>query len=175
VGAPRPLVAVVATARNGVIGREGAMPWSIRSDLKRYRALTMGKPMIMGRRTLESIGRVLDGRDTIVLTRAASLPFAGAILARSVEEAVRLATRAADRRGADEIVIAGGGEVYRQFMPLTARVERTVIEAEPEGDALFPDLEAAGFALGASEPGAGDPRDSAPTRYETWLAASPRR
>ncbi|RIX97593.1 diacylglycerol kinase [Aureimonas flava] len=162
------VVAVVATAANGVIGLRGAMPWSIPSDLKRYRALTMGKPMIMGRRTLESIGRVLDGRDTIVLTRAASLPFEGAIPARSPAEALALAARAADRRGANEIVIAGGAQIYREFLPSTDRVERTVIDASPDGDAFFPDLEAAGFALAAREPGPGGPRDSAPTWYERW-------
>ncbi|WP_279479336.1 dihydrofolate reductase [Aureimonas sp. SK2] len=170
-----PLVAVVATAANGVIGLDGAMPWSIRSDLKRYRALTMGKPMIMGRRTLESIGRVLDGRDTIVLTRASSLPFEGAILARSTDEALDLAARAADRRGANEIVIAGGAEIYRQFLGATARVERTVIDAAPAGDAFFPDLAEAGFALVAEEPGAIDPRDSAPTRYQRWERVAPLR
>jgi dihydrofolate reductase len=170
-----PLVAVVATAANGVIGFQGGMPWSIPSDLKRYRALTMGRPMIMGRRTLEAIGRVLDGRDTIVLTRAPSLPFPGAILAASTEEALALARQAADRRGANEIVIAGGGEIYRQFLPLTTRVERTMIEAEPVGDAFFPDLSAAGFALIAEEPGVPGPRDSAPTRYQRWeRMASPR-
>lgn len=171
----RPLVAVVATAANGVIGHRGGMPWSVPSDLKRYRALTMGKPMIMGRRTLESIGRVLPGRDTIVLTRASDLPFEGAILAKSPDEALALATQAADRRGANEIVIAGGAEIYREFLPRTTRVERTVIEAEPAGDAFFPDLAAAGFRLVAQENGAADPRDSAPTRYERWeRASSPR-
>ena len=170
-----PLVAVVATAANGVIGHLGGMPWSVPSDLKRYRALTMGKPMIMGRRTLESIGRVLPGRDTVVLTRASALPFEGAILAKSPDEALALATQAADRRGANEIVIAGGAEIYRAFLSRTARVERTVIEAEPPGDAFFPDLAAAGFRLVAEENGVADPRDSAPTRYERWeRASSPR-
>ncbi len=118
---------------------------------------------------------MLDGRDTIVLSRAASLPFPGAILAASVEEALARAREAADRRGANEIVIAGGGEIYRQFLTRTDRVERTVIEAEPEGDAFFPDLSAAGFSLAAEEPGANDPRDSAPTRYQRWERASPAR
>ncbi|WP_182085241.1 dihydrofolate reductase [Aureimonas sp. ME7] len=166
-----PLVAVVATARNGVIGLRGAMPWSIPSDLKRYRALTMGKPMIMGRRTLESIGRVLDGRDTIVLTHAGSLPFEGAILASSVEDALAKAHDAADRRSANEIVIAGGGEIYRAFMPLTARIARTVIDAAPDGDAFFPDPGGQGFELTASEPGSQGPRDSASTRFELWERA----
>ncbi|WP_294643485.1 dihydrofolate reductase [uncultured Aureimonas sp.] len=171
----RPLVAVVATAANGVIGHLSGMPWSVPSDLKRYRALTMGKPMIMGRRTLESIGRVLPGRDTIVLTRASDLPFEGAILAKSPDEALALAAQAADRRGANEIVIAGGAEIYREFLPRTTRVERTVIEAAPAGDAFFPDLAAAGFQLVAQESGAADPRDSAATRYERWeRASSPR-
>ena len=99
------LVAVVAMAENGVIGDAGAMPWRMPSDLKRYRRLTMGKPMIMGRKTLDSIGRVLDGRDSIVLSRAERVPYEGAILAGTPDEALDRARDAAAARGADEIVV----------------------------------------------------------------------
>ncbi len=100
--------------------------------------------MIMGRRTLNRSAASCRARHDR-LTRLRDLPFEGAILAKSPDEALALATQAADRRGANEIVIAGGAEIYREFLPRTTRVERTVIEAEPAGDAFFPDLAAAGF------------------------------
>jgi dihydrofolate reductase len=157
------LVAVVAASRNGVIGRNGAMPWSLPSDLARYRRLTMNKPMIMGRRTLESIGRVLDGRDTIVLTRASELPFEGAILARSPREALALASEAARARGSDEIVIAGGGEVYALFWDRIDRIELTRVELDVEGDAHLPAIDPRCFRLvseGAAPRGAEDGADA---------------
>ncbi|MBE7186632.1 MAG: dihydrofolate reductase, partial [Methylobacterium mesophilicum] len=128
------LAAVVAMARDGVIGRGGEMPWRLPDDLKRYRRLTMGKPMIMGRKTLESIGRVLDGRDTIVLTRGADALFEGARIAATPDEAVSLAEECAEQRGAAEIVIAGGGEISRLFLDRLARLYVTHVEAGPEGD-----------------------------------------
>ncbi|WP_244492308.1 dihydrofolate reductase [Aureimonas sp. AU12] len=159
---------MVAAARNRVIGLDGAMPWHLPSDLKRYRQLTMGRPMIMGRKTLEAIGRVLDGRDTIVLTRAASLPFDGAILAGSVEEALQLAAEAAKARGSNEIVIAGGAEIYRQFLAVTDRIAMTVVEAEPLGDTLFPEIAGSGFSCVSSAPVPKGPSDSADCRFEMW-------
>lgn len=166
-----PVVAVVAAARNRVIGLNGAMPWRLPSDLKRYRQLTMGRPMIMGRRTLEAIGRVLDGRDTIVLTRAASLPFEGAILARGVEDALDLAAAAAKARGSNEIVIAGGAEIYRQFLPVTDRIAMTLVEDDPVGDTLFPEIAGAGFTSVSSVPAPRGPADSADCRFEIWQRA----
>lgn len=164
--AQRPaLVAVVAASRNGVIGRDGAMPWSLPSDLKHYRRLTMNKPMIMGRKTLESIGRVLDGRDTIVLTRSQAVPFEGVILARSPDEALEKATEAARARGSDEIVIAGGGEVYALFWDRIDRIELTRVETQVEGDARLPAIDPARFRLLSDEGAPRDPRDSADTRH----------
>ncbi|WP_255696593.1 dihydrofolate reductase [Aurantimonas sp. HBX-1] len=162
------LVAVVAMAENGVIGRDGAMPWSVPSDLKRYRSLTMGKPMIMGRKTLESIGRVLDGRDTIVLTRSASVPFDGAIVADSPEAALALATERAKTRGADEIVIAGGGEIYRAFMDRLDRLLVTEIAAAPEGDAVFPPIDPALWEKVFEAPAERGERDSAASRFRIY-------
>ncbi|WP_206453408.1 dihydrofolate reductase [Aurantimonas marina] len=139
---PKPdLVAIVAMARNGVIGKDGAMPWRMPSDLRRYRRLTMDKPMIMGRKTLDAIGRVLDGRDTIVLTHSADLPYEGALLAHSPETALDLALQCAQRRGADEIAIVGGAEIYGQFLDLTDRLMVTEIDAEVKGDAIFPPID----------------------------------
>ena len=162
------LVAVVAMAENRVIGRDGAMPWSIPSDLKRYRRLTMGKPMIMGRKTLQSIGRVLDGRDTIVLTRGDTVPFEGARLAQSPDEALEIARACAASRGADEIVIAGGGEIYRLFLDRIDILYVTTVMAEPDGDARFPAIDSAIFAeTGREEPSRHD-RDSAATSFAVY-------
>ncbi|MEH6718368.1 MAG: dihydrofolate reductase [Aurantimonas endophytica] len=162
------LVAVVAMAENGVIGRDGAMPWSVPSDLRRYRRLTMGKPMIMGRKTLESIGRVLDGRDTIVLTRSPAVPFEGAIVADSPETALALATERARTRGADEIVIAGGGEIYRAFMDRLDRLMVTRIAAAPEGDAIFPPIDPALWQPVLDEAAERGERDSAASRFQIF-------
>lgn len=163
-----PLVAVVAMARNGVIGREGEMPWRLKSDLKRYRRLTMGKPMIMGRKTLVSIGRVLDGRESVVLTRSGSLPYEGAHLAGSVDEAVALAERLGENLGAHEIAVVGGGEVYRLLFEKLARLHVTHVEAEPDGDAVFPAIDPAIWALVDDEPVEAGPGDSAATRYAVY-------
>ncbi|NDV85496.1 diacylglycerol kinase [Aurantimonas aggregata] len=152
-------------AENGVIGRAGAMPWHVPSDLKRYRRLTMGKPMIMGRKTLESIGRVLDGRDTIVLTRSPTVPFEGAIVADSPEAALTLARERAKTRGTDEIVIAGGGEIYRAFMDRLDRLLVTQVDAAPEGDAFFPPIDPGLWEKVLDEPAERGERDSAPCRF----------
>lgn len=162
------VVAVVAAAENGVIGKDNAMPWHVPSDLKHYRAVTMGKPMIMGRRTLQSIGRCLDGRDSIVLTRQAVSPVEGAILASDRDEALEKAARAARSRGANEIVIAGGAEIYRLFWPLIDRIVMTRIEASPEGDTVFPAIAAEDFIRLSSEPRQRGERDTATTRLEIF-------
>ena len=160
-----PLVAVVAMAENRVIGRDGSMPWSIPSDLKRYRRLTMGKPMIMGRKTLASIGRVLDGRDTIVLSRQGTVPFHGAILAATKEEALHRAERCASSRGSDEIVIAGGEEIYRLFFDDIETLYVTEVMATPDGDAGFPPIDPTVFEPVHREGPTRGERDSAATRF----------
>lgn len=167
------LTAVAAVARNGVIGLEGAMPWRLPTDLKRYKAITMGRPMIMGRRTLQSIGRVLEGRDTIVLSRTGETPFEGAIPARTPEEALTLAARSAAARGANEIVIAGGGEVYRLFWDRIHRLEITAVDADPAGDAFFPAYAGGPFERLERTAMARSGHDSADAWFETWMRVSP--
>ena len=162
------LVAVVAMARNGVIGRDGEMPWRLATDLQRYRRLTMGKPMIMGRKTLVSIGRVLDGRDSIVMTRSGSLPLEGARIAASAEEALAMAEASAAGRGAEEIVIAGGAEIYRLFLDRMTRLYVTHVDCKPDGDAVFPDIEPASWTAVASEEIPPGPRDNAASRFVTY-------
>lgn len=162
------IVIVVAMARNGVIGRSGGLPWKLSSDLKRYRSLTMGKPMIMGRRTLQSIGRLLDGRDTIVLTRRPDSPVEGALRAATADEALALGRQRAAARGADEIVIAGGAEIYAQFLPRVERMYVTYVEAEPEGDTVFPPFRPDDWILREETLVPKGPKDSADSRFAVY-------
>jgi len=141
---------IAAVARNGVIGAQGGMPWRLSSDLKRFRALTWGKPLIMGRKTFDSIGRPLPGRRVIVVTRSAAL---------DVETAPDLATALAKAEGADEIMIGGGGEIYALALPRVERLYLTEIDSEPQGDVLFPALDPAQWQEIHREQGVRGPRD----------------
>jgi dihydrofolate reductase len=137
------LVAVVARSQNGVIGVGNGLPWRLSSDLKRYRARTWGRPMIMGRRTWESIGRPLPGRETVVVTRRPGYAAPGAHVASSLEESLAIARRLTEAMGVDEIVVAGGEEIYRALLDRTALIELTEVALELEGDAHFPALDPA--------------------------------
>jgi len=129
---------VVAAAENGVIGREGVLPWRLSSDLKYFRRMTMGRPIIMGRKTMDSIGKALEGRDNIVLTRqtAVTVP-TGVHVVHEPDAALALARRFAEARGADEIAVIGGAEIYRLLLPDCDRIYLTRVHAAPEGDATF--------------------------------------
>ena len=133
-----PLVLVVAVAENGVIGAAGGLPWRLKADLKRFRAVTMGRPVVMGRKTFESIGRALDGRDNIVVTSQADFAPERVIAAASVEEGLRKAAACAEARHAPEICVIGGGEIFAATLPLAERLHVTHIAARPDGDAHFP-------------------------------------
>lgn len=138
-----PLVLIAAVARNGVIGADNALPWRLSADLKRFKALTMGKPMIMGRKTFESIGKPLPGRETIVVTRSKDFHVAGVHTAASVDDAITLARLRAAAMGAGEIIVAGGGEIYRQTMAAADRLEITHVNLDAPGDAVFPAIDPA--------------------------------
>jgi dihydrofolate reductase len=131
------LTLVAAVADNGVIGAEGGMPWHLPADLAHFKQLTMGKPVLMGRLTWEAIGKPLPGRLNLVLTRSAGWHAAGAQRVGSLREALRLAQRA----GAQELMVIGGAEVYRQALPSAGRIYLTRVHAEPWGDTLFPELD----------------------------------
>lgn len=139
------LAIVVAMAENGVIGRDQALPWRLRTDLRRFRDLTWGKPMIMGRRNFESIGRALPGRRSIVMTRDPLFGAEGVEVASNWGEAKRLAAEAAAQLGADEIAVIGGAEVYRLALPEAVRLRLTLVHALPEGDVLFPPFDRSAF------------------------------
>lgn len=155
----KPIVLVAAVARNGVIGRENQLVWRLRSDLRRFRALTMGKPLIMGRKTFESIGKPLPGRETVVLTRDPDFDAPGVHAAQSLDTALAVADTIAARMGAAEIVVAGGGEVYALALPYAAKLYLTRVEAEPEGDAVFPDFDRNAFRETFHEPHPAGPED----------------
>lgn len=140
----REIFLVVAVAANGVIGRDGAMPWHLPNDLRHFKALTTGKPMIMGRKTFESLPGLLPGRRHIVLTRDRTWAEDGAEVASSPEEAIALAN-------APHIAVIGGAEIYRQFLPYADRIEWTEVLAEPEGDTRFPDFDRAEWREAARE------------------------
>ncbi len=137
------LVAVAAVARNGVIGADNGLPWRVSSDLKHFKALTMGKPLILGRRTFESLQRPLPGREIIVVTRDPRFSAAGVRIAHRPLEALAVARGLAKALAVDEIMVGGGAEIFRALMDETRRIELTEIALEPEGDAFFPRLERA--------------------------------
>lgn len=122
---------VVAMSRNKVIGRDGALPWRLPDDMKHVREVTMGKPLIMGRRTYDSIGRPLPGRTSIVLTRDPAFHPEGVLIARTPEEALRLAG------DVPEIIVFGGAQVFKEFLPKVERVYLTEVDADVEGDTYF--------------------------------------
>jgi len=135
---PIRITIVVAAAENGVIGRGGQLPWRMPSDLKTFRRLTMGKPVVMGRKTFQSLGKPLEGRDNIVVTRDADFAAPGAIVACDLDAALALAHRAAEARGVGEIAVIGGADIYRQTMARADRIYLSRIHAVVEGDATFP-------------------------------------
>ena len=135
------IVLVAAIGDNSVIGREGQLPWRLKSDLQHFRKVTMNRPVIMGRKTHESIGRLLPGRTNIVLTRDLGLVAPGAVLATSLDAALGYARADAAKRGVDEIMVIGGGDIFAATMGMADRLEITQVHASPEGDALFPPID----------------------------------
>ncbi|MER9054664.1 dihydrofolate reductase [Mesorhizobium sp. M0213] len=163
------LAIYVAIAENGVIGREGGLPWRLSTDLKRFKADTMGKPIIMGRKTYEGIGRPLPGRLNIVVTRDRAWRAEGVEVAHSIEDAIALATvRGRCMAGADEICVIGGGEIYAQALPLADRLHVTHVLAAVDGDAHFPPIDPALWRIVRSQDVAAGEKDSHATRYSVY-------
>jgi dihydrofolate reductase len=132
--APR-LSLIVAMARNGVIGANGAIPWKLPDEQQLFKRLTMGHHIVMGRKTYESIGRLLPGRTTVIVTRQKDFAVPGAIVAHSLADAINAAARD------DEVFVIGGADLFRAALPLADRLHVTTVEAEPEGDAFMPEID----------------------------------
>lgn len=134
------LVLVAAVADNGVIGRAGGLPWRLKSDMQHFRALTIGKPVVMGRKTYQSIGRPLKDRTNIVVSRDPALAIGHVIVAATLDAALTVARGDALRRGANAIMVIGGGDLYAQTLEVADRLEITRVHAKPTGDAVFPPI-----------------------------------
>lgn len=144
---------IVAAAENNVIGRQGELPWRLSDDLKRFKAITMGKPIVMGRKTWDSIGRPLPGRQNIVITRQPGFTAEGCDVVTSLDDAITAA------RDAEETVVIGGSQIYALAMPLAERLYITRVHADVEGDASFPAADATRFCLVADEHHRADDRN----------------
>jgi dihydrofolate reductase len=156
-----PLVLVAAVARNGIIGVNGGLPWRLSSDLKRFKVLTWGKPLLMGRKTSESIGRALPGRETIVVTRDPVFLPPGVFVAHDLDAGLALAAERARAMGADEIDIVGGGEIYAQTIARATRLFITEVALDAEGEARFPPIDPHTWREISRETGVRGPRDDA--------------
>ncbi len=145
------VVLIAAVARNGAIGRDGGMPWHLSADLQRFKRTTLGAPVIMGRKTWDSIGRPLPGRRSIVITRDAQWQAQGAEKAGSLQAALRLA------EGAETAFVIGGAQIYAQALPLADRLLLTEIDADFEGDTFFPAWDREAFSAESIEPWISEP------------------
>jgi dihydrofolate reductase len=162
------VVLIVAVAENGVIGARGAIPWRLKSDQQRLKAMTMGKPVVMGRKTFISLRRPLPGRTNIVVTRDAGFRAAGAVVTTSFDAARAVATGDALRRFATEIAVIGGAEIYAQWMARADRLEITEVHARPEGDTYFAAIDAADWEEVARQRHPAGPDDNADYSYVTY-------
>jgi dihydrofolate reductase len=140
-----PLVLIAAVAENGVIGRANRLPWRLKSDMQHFRSVTLGHPVVMGRKTFQSLFKPLKGRTTIVVTRDCTFSAPGAVVAASLAAALAAARGDALRRGAGAIMVAGGAEIYAQAMTVAERLLITLVHDRPEGDAVFPPVDTSGW------------------------------
>lgn len=163
---------VVAMSANNVIGRDGGLPWRLSTDLKRFKALTMGKPVLMGRVCYDSIGKPLPGRPNIVVTRNTEFRPDGVIVAHSLAEGMDKARAEAERLGVDEICVIGGGVIYREAFPFATVLHVTHIDAHIEGDTVFPEIDPSLWEASAPELVPAGEKDDYPTRFVTYRRKS---
>jgi dihydrofolate reductase len=162
------IVLIVAVADNGVIGAKGAIPWRLKSDMRRLKAMTMGKPVVMGRKTFVSLRRPLPGRTNIVVTRNRHFRAGGAVVANALADARAVALGDALRRSVTEIAVIGGAEVYAQWMDVADRLEVTEVHVRPEGDTHFAAIDAAQWQEISRVRNPAGPDDSAAFSYVTY-------
>jgi dihydrofolate reductase len=164
---PAPLVTlIVAVADSGVIGRDNALPWHLPEDLKRFKQLTMGKPIVMGRKTFESIGKPLPGRHNIVVTRDANYHREGVTVVHGVEPAMRAA--AGNEGGGGEIMVIGGADLFRLFLPFAGRVHLTRVHANVTGDVKWSELDPREWRRMSAEDRPADSRHAHAMTFEVW-------
>jgi dihydrofolate reductase len=168
------VILIVAAADNGVIGAGGAIPWRLKTDQQRFKAMTMNKPVVMGRKTFASLRRPLPGRTNIVITRDAGFCAAGVVVTNSFANARAVATGDALRRFATEIAIIGGAEIYVQWIECADRLEITEVHARPDGDTRFAAIAASEWEEVARVRNPAGPDDSADFSYVTFRRRSPR-
>jgi len=156
-----PVAMIAAIGANSVIGADGQIPWRLPTDFAHFKRTTLGKPLIMGRKTFESIGRPLPGRTNIVVTRQAGYAPEGVLVCHGLREALDHAQTVAATDGAGEVMIGGGAEIYREAMPLADRLYITHVAVSPEGDAKFPPIDPATWEITARHDIARGAKDSA--------------
>ena len=162
------IVLIVAVAENGVIGSNGAIPWRLKTDLQRLKALTMNKPIVMGRKTFVSLRRPLPGRTNIVVTRDVNFRAAGAVVTTSLADAHAIATGDALRRLATEIAVIGGAEIYQHWMESADRLEITEVHAKPAGDTYFATIDTSVWEEVARVRNSAGPDDSVDFSFVTY-------
>lgn len=156
------LSVIVAASRNNVIGRDNDLPWRLSSDLKRFKSLTMGHHMIMGRKTYESINRLLPGRTTVILTKRQGYSVDGALIANSLDQAIKLA------EPDSECFVIGGAEIYRLALPLADRIYLTRVETEIDGDTELPDIDWDAYELKSEENVPVDDRNEYESTFQVY-------
>ncbi len=156
------LSAIVAITENRVIGRNNRLPWRLPADLCHFKKLTLGKPILMGRKTYESIGRVLPGRRNLILTRNSAYQVPGAEVVFSLEEAV------SGLKADEELMLIGGAELFREFLPRVQKVYLTLVRAELEGDSYFPELSAAEWREVSREDHGADAENEYDYSFTVW-------
>jgi dihydrofolate reductase len=162
------IVLIAAVADNGVIGAGNAIPWRLKSDMQRLKAITMNKPVVMGRKTFASLKRPLPGRTNIVITRDPNFASPGVVAATSFESALALARADALQRGAVDIAVLGGAEIYAHFLDVADRLEITEVHATPKGDTHFPAIDGSVWEEVARVRHEAGPDDSAAFSYVTY-------
>jgi dihydrofolate reductase len=162
------IVLVAAIGENSVIGRDGQLPWRLKSDLQYFKRRTLNRPVIMGRRTFESIGKPLTGRTNIVVTRSLGVIVPGGVLATSLDAALDFARDDAVKRGVDEIMVIGGSDVFSDTIDRANRLEITHVHASPPGDSFFPPIDPTVWAAGTRREYSAGPGDDADFSVVTY-------
>lgn len=168
-----PVAMIAAVGENGVIGADGAIPWRLPTDFAHFKRTTLGKPLIMGRKTFESIGKPLPGRTNIVVTRQTAYQPDGVLVVQSLAEALRQGQAIAAADGAQEVMIGGGGEIYREAMPLAQRLYVTHVAVAPSGDARFPTIDPKQWEVEAALEVLRTERDSADFSVKVYRRREP--